>query len=273
MSVDSLLIHFAKNHPSDIAAKMVGQPVTGVVEVLESLPVDVACKVTSRLASRLLVAVLKNISGDVLANMLLVGQSTDVVAIASHMNDETQQRVLSVSAEPNQERLKRMFYSSLKTLSGITSPDFFRVELDDICNDVHAQLIESGVSEEQPVFVVNKFGVYQGIAMPMLLLQKKNASSPVASVLEKVDPLSGVSPIAVAINAPQWAKFRVLPVVDSELNLLGALTFERLIRARNGLTESGVGLDVLVGEVATAYIGVCANLMEFTFGEKKSGIN
>ncbi|WP_101756809.1 hypothetical protein [Oceanicoccus sp. KOV_DT_Chl] len=266
MSGDTLLVNFANHHPADVADRMDNYAAADIVELLEAFPPAVACPVLSRLASRPLASVLKIISPRQLGAMLALGHYSDVIALVSHMNGSCQQQVLAAAPEDVQEQLGRLFHTSLKTLSGIASPEFVRVELDNNCGAVREQLFSSEIDDEQPIFVINEFGEYQGIVSPMVLLQQKNADRRIAEVLQRVEALSGNTPFAAAVGAPQWTRFRALPVVDGQSRLLGALTLEQLVRASNGLTETDSGFGELVGEVAASYIDICANLMEITMG-------
>ncbi|WP_019529661.1 magnesium transporter MgtE N-terminal domain-containing protein [Dasania marina] len=269
MNVDSLLVNFASHHPGDVADRMDNHPAEEVAALLQTLPDETACAVASRLASRPLSAVLHTLCQRKLGAMLVAGHYADVTSLVSHMASDLQQQVLAEALEHDKEQLSRLFHNSLKTLSGIASPDFVRVELSNRCRVVLEQLINNDVTEEQPIFVINEFGEYQGIVSSMVLLQEKNTDRTIADVLQHVEALSGITPFAAALAAPQWTRFRALPVIDNQSRLLGALSFEQLVRAHNGLIDEHFGLGELIGEVATGYIDVCASLMEITVGRNR----
>jgi len=82
-------------------------------------------------------------------------------------------------------------------------------------------------------------------------------------------PLNGNTAANQALIARQWMKYSELPVVDSRHRVLGVVTRVSLERVAGDFAPMQFNLERVLSELATAYLSLCARVLESVFGRPK----
>ena len=265
---DALLLRYAATRPDEVAALMAGQPPSEVAEIVGSLPAAVASAVAARLSSHTLRQCLAALDPGAIGELLLASNGADRLAILSHLADGADEAVLHAADPDRRPALARLFRMPPRTLSALAQPDFIRVDAADTCGALKAELASRETDPNLPIFAVDAEARYLGLVPPLAVLAEKNADRQMSEVLEAVDPLRGSTPIPAALAAQQWSRSSVLPVVDGNGHVLGALTREQLDNSAHSRDAAG-SLGDLFGMAVTGYFGICAELLELAIGTKR----
>ncbi len=121
-------------------------------------------------------------------------------------------------------------------------------------------------------FTVNSDQTIQGYVLVVDLLQYPDENSVITPLIRKgVGAISASSRLKQAINDSRWASFEVLPVVDRQNKLIGAIRFIDLITALNSREDTerqDVGENEFLGFTESCYVGM-ANLVSMTLASNK----
>jgi predicted transcriptional regulator len=117
--------------------------------------------------------------------------------------------------------------------------------------------------------VVDQQGKYRGIVSLLAIYSRKNRSQLVGQISVPVEPLNGNMAAGQAITAKQWMQYAELPVVDSRHRILGVVNRASLERISHGVAPMEFSLERVLAELATAYLNLCARILESVFGRSK----
>ncbi|MDX1379808.1 MAG: hypothetical protein R3233_01740 [Xanthomonadales bacterium] len=265
---DALLLRYAATRPDEVAALMGGQPQSEVAGIVASLPTPVASAVAARLSSHTLRQCLAALDPAVIGDLLLASTGADRLAILSHLATGAEEAILQSADPERRPALARLFRMPPRSLSALAQPDFIRVEAAETCGALKAELASREADPNLPIFALDAEARYLGLVPPLAVLAEMNADRQVSEILEAVPPLRGSTPIPAALAAPQWSRSSVLPVVDGNGHVLGALTREQLDVSAHSRDAAG-SLGDLFGVAVTGYFGICAELLELAIGTKR----
>ena len=127
--------------------------------------------------------------------------------------------------------------------------------------------IESQSQKYNIAFTVNSDQTIQGAVSVVDLLQYPDEYTMITTLIQEgVGAISASSRLKRAVHDSRWASSEVLPVVDRQNKLIGAIRFIDLITALNSQEESerqNVGNDEFLGFTESYYVGL-ANLVSMT---------
>ncbi len=127
--------------------------------------------------------------------------------------------------------------------------------------------IESQNQNYNTAFTVNHDQTIQGCVSVVDLLQYPDRNSLITALIQEgVGAISASSRLKQAINDSRWASIEVLPVVDRQNKLIGAIRFIDLITALNRQEDTqrqDVSENEFLGFTESCYVGM-ANLVSMT---------
>ncbi|MCC5887328.1 MAG: hypothetical protein JJT88_12920 [Gammaproteobacteria bacterium] len=234
MILDALLVEHARAYPAEVAALLRKQDPQQAVDFCLALPDEVAASVIAALTGSLARRVLRDVDS---ARMgVLLGASTFEQAVGLLTRVSPEQRSVMIAGVPSPRRrqlLNQRFLFAEGTLGAIASRELISVPLGaslrDVADEVHAQGIEPG--EEPPIYILGDGGRLLGALDLYRALETEDLEHPVQKCMLTVDPLPADMPLAAALISPRWNHDTVLPVVDHNQCLLGAVTLQRVREA------------------------------------------
>lgn len=264
--IDPLVLHFAETHPHDVAGLLDAIALQERIAFIRQLPLATGAIVVARLSSRSMSEVLPDLPDETLASIVLDAERADRTIILAHVPGKRYTRLIEAIPDAQRAALRRVLDMPSTRLSAIVSTDFIRVSADSTCGALKQELEAQQAPSRGPIFVVDRESRYVGILPPLAVLPLQNAEMPVARHMQNVSPLFENMQIDSAADAPQWASQRVLPVVDSNRYLTGAITLEAINQHRRKAGADYFGLEHVIETAATSYIDLCADLLEVVTG-------
>jgi len=241
-------------------------PLEELIDFLTSLPPPIAAPIAARITTHRLNDLLSALPAASIGDILLSADHADSIAILSHLPASTYPAIVEAANKTDRNRLSRLFEFPTRTLSALASPDFVRVDAETTCGQLKSTLERLDGREDRPVFVVDAQSKYIGMLPAASVLPERNSHLPVDQVMRSVEPLTGQTPIASALNASQWKQYRSLAVVDARSHILGAVTLEQLERAVGKPDMIEYGIENMVGDVVASYMGLCADVLDLVAG-------
>lgn len=267
---DPLLLQFASTRPMEVGELISDYAPEEIGDFLSDLPGTVAARVCAHMSSRALSELLEYLKPPITARMLLDGEHTNVLTLVSHLHRNQYDRILGTVAPDERARLSRLFDFPEQTLSALASTNFLRVQADTLCRDVAGELMAGDETTELPIFVVDDAGSFIGIVTTQSVIAKRHQNKRVSDYIKPVDPLPGTMNATTALNASQWLTESALPVVDSDRQIIGAITREEIARvARESADSNEPGLEDLFSELSVRYLDLCANVVSLVFKNPK----
>lgn len=267
--LDPLLLRFASDRPDEMAALLANSELRELSGMLESLPVSSAASLAARLPSWQLTSLLTSIDPVLLARMLQAAKTDEAVALVSHLHESRYESILE--AVPASER--RLLYEFLEfpsySVASLVTTDFIRVSENTSCEVFCEQLSASADTSPRPVLVVDQQGRYRGMLSLLAVYSRRNRSRLVGQIAIHVEPLNGHVAASQAVTARQWMKYSELPVVDSRRRILGVVNRASLERVAGDFAPMEFNLERVLSELATAYLSLCARVLESVFGRSK----
>lgn len=267
--LDPLILQFAADRPDEMAALLANTELQELSSMLQSLPVASAASLAARLPSWQLSGLMGTINPALLARMLRTAKTDEAVALVSHLNESRYAGILD--AVPTAER--RSLYELLEfpsySVASLVTTDFIRVPYSTSCKVFCEQLSASTDTSPRPVLVVDEQGRYCGILSLAAAYSKRNRARPVGQIATNVEPLNGNTAATTALTARQWAKYSELPVVDSRHRILGIVNRASLARVAGDSTPLEFNFERVLSELSTAYLNLCAKVLESVLGRPK----
>ncbi|MEX2489010.1 MAG: hypothetical protein WD356_05720, partial [Pseudomonadales bacterium] len=206
----------------------------------------------------------------IIGKMLIDGEHTDVLTLVSHLHQSRYRKILDTVESEDRKRLTRLFEFPGKTLSSLASTNFLRVQADTLCEEVADDLIAGDETTDLPIFVVDRSTRFLGIVSTQSVISKNHGRKPVSRYMKAVEPLPASMHVSAALNATQWRTTPALPVVDSERNIIGAITQEELASVvKEFPDDNDPGLEDLFSELSARYLDLCANVVSMVFRNPK----
>ena len=267
--LDPLLLKFASDRPDELAALLANSELRELSEVLESLPVSTAATLTARLPSWQLTSLLTDIDATFLASLLKAAKTDEAVALVSHLSESRYASILSTVPVSERQPLYELLEFPSYSVASLVTTEFIRVSESTSCEALCEQLSNSDNTRPRPVLVVDQQGKYRGIVSLLAIYSRKNRSQLVGQISVPVEPLNGKMAAGQAITAKQWMRHAELPVVDSRNRILGVVNRASLERISRGVAPMEFSFERVLAELATAYLNLCARILESVFGRTK----
>jgi magnesium transporter len=249
-------------HPGQVAGLLRDQPLEEVKAFLSGLPPDTASRVLARLDSQQMSACLLSLDAGRLGAIVASAEHEDSVEIIAHLANQRYDELISAGQSDERALAMRLFAYSKRTLGAIANPDFLRVKRGRTCADVKRDLAAGARKRDAPLYLVDEKGVLLGVVPILALIADSNASLEVDRVARPAQPLSERMTALAALEARQWSRATVLPVVDADQRLIGTVSRQQLLRLVQRQAGQTYSLDQLTGDLAGEYLNTCASLME-----------
>ncbi len=267
--LDPLLLQFASDRPDEMAALLANSELRELSEMLESLPVAFAASLAARLPSWQLSSLLTTIDSALLARMLREAKTDEAVALVSHLNESRYESILDAVPAPERRSLYELLEFPSYSVASLVTTEFIRVPENTSCRVFCEQLSASADTSPRPVLVVDQQGRYRGMLSLPAAYSRRNRSRLVGQIATDVEPLNGNTAASQALTARQWMKYSELPVVDSRHRILGVVTRVSLERVAGDFAPMEFNFERVLSELATAYLSLCARVLESVFGRPK----
>lgn len=267
--LDPLLLQFASDRPDEMAALLANCELRELSGMLETLPVSFAATLAARLPSWQLTSLLTSIDPVLLARMLRAAKTDEAVALVSHLNESRYPSILDAVPAPERGSLYELLEFPSYSVASLVTTDFIRVLENTNCGTFCEQLSASTDTSPRPVLVVDQNGKYQGLINLQAAYSRKNRSRLISQIAIPVEPLNGNTAASQAVTARQWMKYSELPVVDSRQRILGVVNRASLERVAGDFAPMEFNFERVLSELATAYLSLCARVLESVFGRPK----
>ncbi len=266
---DPLLQQFALDRPDEMAALLAGSDLGELSELIESLPVQRAVSLASRLPSWQLTGLLANLRPELIAQLLNAARADEAVTLVSHLHESRYGAILETVPPEERWSLQELLEFPSHSVASLVTTGFIRVVAETPCGVFSEQLSANADTRPRPVLVVDKDGRYRGILTLRAAYARKNRLRPVGDVAIPVEPLNGMTDAAAALSARQWLKYPELPVVDGRHRILGVVSRTSLERVVGDVEPLEFNLERVLSELATGYLNTCASVLESMLGKSK----
>jgi Mg/Co/Ni transporter MgtE len=267
--LDPLLLKFASDRPDEMAALLVDGELPELAGILENLPVSSAARLAARLPSWQLTRLLAGLDPVLLAGILRAAKTDEAVALVSHLNESRYASVLDAVPATERRSLYELLEFPSYSVASLVTTDFIRVSENTSCGEFCEQLSASTDTSPRPVLVVDQQGRYRGIINLLAVYSRKNRSRQIGQIASYIEPLNGNMAARQAVTARQWTKYSQLPVVDSGQRILGVVNRASLERIAGDYAPLDFNFERVLSELATAYLSLCARVLESVFGRPK----
>ncbi len=267
--LDPLVERFAADKPDEMAVLLANSELRELLPMLESLPVATAVTLAAHLPSWQLTSLLSDIDAALLAKLLVAAQTDEAVALVSHLSDSRYASVIDSVPASQRQPLYELLEFPAYSVASLASTEFIRVLESSSCEALSEQLSNSDNTRPRPVLVVDQQGKYIGMVSLLAVYSRKNGSRLLGQISVPIEPLNGNMAASQAVTAKQWMRHAELPVVDSRYRLLGVVNRASLERVSRDLAPMEFSLERVLSELATAYLNLCARILESVFGRPK----
>lgn len=267
MNVDALMLGYARSQPAEVAALLRKQGAQQAVDFCLALPDEVAASVIAALTGSLARSVLREVDGARMAGLLGSATFEEAVGLLTRVApDQRGAMIADVQSPRRRQMLGQRFAFAEGTLGAIASRELISVPLGaslrDVAAEVHAQGIEPG--KEPPIYILGDGGRLLGELNLYRALESEDLEQPVDQCMLAVEALPADMPLDAALVSPRWNHDTVLPVVDHNHCLLGAVTLQRVREASR--PESGHdGFDAVL-DLSQRFLDVLSGIAGFTLG-------
>ena len=259
---DPIVEQACTRHPDQVADVLRGLPLKEVTAFLSALPPAAAAGVMSRLESQLLSACMVSMDAKTLARIIAGAGHEDSVEIIAHLPNSRYDELISANPAETSALETRLYAYSGKTLGAIASPDFVRIKSGQLCGDVKQSLAAGERDADAPLYLVDAKGVLRGLLPLLAVIADRNLNLDVDQICQPIQPLSEHTTVTAALEARQWSRHSVLPVVDSSHRLIGTVTRAQLLRLGRHGSRPGYSLPDLAGDLVSEYLSSCSSLLD-----------
>lgn len=257
---DPLVEACCRKHADHVAGLLRRQSVEEIRAFLSELPADTASRVLARLESHQMSACLSSMEAPGLARIIAHAGHEDSVEIIAHLSNKRYDEL--VSAADGDALATRLYAFSKRTLGAIASPGFVRVKSGRQCAEVRQDLSDGEYKRDAPLYLVDERGTLLGTVPLLAVIADRNAQLAVDKLARPAHPLSDRMTVGAALEAREWTRATVLPVVDGNQRLIGTVSRQQLLRLTQREGGTGYSLEQLTGDLAAEYLKTCASLME-----------
>ncbi|MBX3705588.1 MAG: magnesium transporter [Pseudomonadales bacterium] len=268
---DALTVAFAREHPEEVAALLARASAAEVLRVVADLPGELAPGVVARLGRTSARMVLDATDSTRVADWLSGAATEDAMSLLVQLDPGRRAEVL---AEVRDRRLKRNLERLLvypeRTVGAIANPSVPRLGDGVTVGDAVRLLRRDAEQTDEPVWIVDAAGRLRGVLDFARILNARSEHTTLRDCAIVVLPLRAETSLKAAADAREWLKHAILPVVDGNNYLLGALSRQRLMaevessRREQGLTDG-------IATVAAAYIRFMASALADLLSGRRPG--
>lgn len=268
MKLDALMLAHARAHPAEVAALLAHEQVEEAIAFCLMLPDAVAAPLVAALPGTLAQRVLGAADAERIAAWLGKASFDEAVGLLSRAQPGMRAALIVAVRSPRRRQLlAQRFEFAEGTLGAIASRDVITVPVGATLKDVASELREQGIERgvEPPIYVLAAGGQLHGAVDLYRALQTEDLSLPVEQCMQSVASLPGEMPLEAALASQHWHDDTVLPVVDRNRCLLGAVTLQR-IRAASRPGHGRQNSFDAVWDLARRFLEVLTGLADVTLG-------
>jgi Mg/Co/Ni transporter MgtE len=184
---------------------------------------------------------------------LLDAPFDDAVMLLSRMRRERRIALIeSIEDRARKRELLRHEQYPANTAGALLQDTFLRIDVNDSLAAVVEDLSDLHRDDLPLLVVVDSAGRYVGILNPWLLIGRRLPARTLAELADQIPPISPETPASGAAAHTAWLEHNMLPVVDTEQRVLGALSRNAVMHAAgqdaaNGAGPANLALDLLGG--------------------------
>lgn len=270
MKLDALLVEHARAHPAEVAALLRKQDPQEGVDFCLALPDGVAAPVIAVLTGSLLRRVLREVDSARMASLLAAATFEQAVSLLNRVPSEQRGALIAAVTSPRRRQmLSQRFAFAEQTLGAVASRELISVPLGaslrDVAAELHAQGVERG--DEPPIYILGDGGRLLGALDLYRALESEDLDLPVEQCMLAVEVMPADMPLDAALRSPRWNDDTVLPVVDYNHLLLGAVTLQRVREATRH--ESADDSFAAVLDLSQRFLDVLSGIAGLTLGGGK----
>ncbi len=268
MKIDALALAHVRSHPAEAAALLGHENVDDTVTFCLALPDAVAAPLVAALPGTLAQRVLTAAQPERIAGWLAAAGFEEAVGLLSRVQPGGRASLIAQVRTPRRRQLLgQRFEFPEGTLGAIASRDVVTVPVGATLRDVALELHELGIDRdsEPPIYLLAAGGQLHGALDLYRALETEDLSLPVERCMVTVAALPGEMRLEAALASQRWHDDLVLPVVDRNRCLLGAVTLQRIREAAPASGAAEHGFDA-VSDLARRFLDVLVGLTEVAFG-------
>jgi Mg/Co/Ni transporter MgtE len=268
VKLDALVVAHARAHPAEVAALLGQQNVEEAVAFCLALPDTAAAPLVAALSGTLAQRVLITTEPQRVAGWLATASFDEAAGLLSRVQPAQRSKLIeAIRSGRRRQELSRRFAYADGTLGAIASRDVITVPVGATLRDVALELHEQGIAQgaEPPIYLLGAGGQLHGSLDLYRALETEDLSLTVERCMVTVEALPADMPLDAALASRRWGDDLVLPVVDRNRNLLGAVTLQRIREASRSDGLRGQDLDA-VADLARRFINVLVGLAEVAIG-------
>jgi Mg/Co/Ni transporter MgtE len=269
VKLDALMIGHARAFPAEVAGLLSKGDWQEAIGFCRALPDAVAAPVIAASSGRLARDVLADMDEARIAALLGAAEFEDAVGLLTRMPPEWRSAVIAQVASPRRRQmLAQRFAFPEGTLGAIASRSFISVPYDaslrDVADELHA--LSNDRDDEPPIYILTDGGRLHGALDLYRALETEDLSLAVEACMVKVEPLPAEMPLGAALASPRWNHDTILPVVDRDHCLLGAVTLQR-VREATEPGQDAKGFDAVL-DLSQRFLEVLAGIAGLALGRK-----
>lgn len=266
----TLARQFAETRPAEVAELLSREPLEEIVLFLGELGASTAAAVAARLTSVRLHELMARLPASRLSELLVAAPAGDLVSMTSHLERERHEEILLATPEGETNRLEKIFNFTTQTVATLAIPEFIRVDEQTTTADACDMIESLGSSKENLILIVDEHLVYQGMVSAIALLQARRQDIPVRQLMQSIEPLPSQMPLDSATTVPQWSGHPVLPVVNSDGQIMGVVSNARIHEYRAGTAAPASSMEDVIQFAALSYLDLCSDLIDIGIGRENA---
>lgn len=259
---DPVVADFAAHHPESFA-RVLGHGTNDQVSgLVPTLPPESVASIVARLPASRLLALLE--SGEQSPQRWLQDAPfDDAVMLLSRMRRERRIALIDSVEDPARKReLLRHEQYPANTAGALLQDMFLRIDASKSLAAVVEDLRDPDREDLPLLVVVDSATRYVGILKPWQLISSRIPKRSLAELADPVPPISPETPVSGAAAHTGWLEHNLLPVVDSEQRVLGALSRKAVMHAAGQDTSNGAGPANFMMDLLGGLTNVLSDLLE-----------
>jgi magnesium transporter len=259
MNIESLSLHFLRDHPRDAARTLEKFEVDALSAYLAQLPVKSAAGVVQYIVPTIASVCLESMPHERAAAIIMHLDIERAAALLRRIQDVNREKLIRATSTIFANMVRLVMRYPEGTIGQVMDPDIFTVHQDMRVTEVITAVRNAEKQLQHEIFVINDRLRPVGIvAVKQLLISDgkemmKNIMQPVGTTLAARTSLSVVQ------NSVEWEHRDSIPVVDHQDVLIGLLHRRSLLAGTENKSSEEYATTALA--VAELFWDTCAHLL------------
>ena len=263
----TILCDFAGHAPEEFAIIVDGASLNDATALLGGLPIEPCSAVLAHLSPTTLDSILGDLYERVL-ECIEKGPLEYAKGILSRLPKHKRRELVGkLPIAPRRRRLRRFINYPTHSVGTLASSNLIIIadEMDTVSALEQIKRSSSG----RPVLLETKDGRYAGVMSARKVIEG-STNDEFKIFADYVKPLLAESPVLEIVDAEQWRKNTIVPVVDHENRILGVVDRIAVINACRNSTPQVERLQDMMGSVLGMYLKMLAVLLSSVFRKESS---